>query len=119
MDRIYTQRRLENLLLFIAWKEDQETAIALGHPYSIDGFDYFWFNMAINCDRDGDMGQKDAHGVYERKWRTDSVELNKVRPATPDEVELYLRYFPKLGKRSLFRYDCGIFMQEPTIEDYD
>ena len=54
-----------------------------------------WFFEAINCMRDGSMGKKDSNGVYERTWFGDSIfadELSTLRPATREEVELYLEY---------------------------
>lgn len=72
---------------FVAWQESGETALAL-----ID--DCYWFNMALNCYRDGDMGEKTTDGIYERAWATDYIDepdRATVRPMTPDEVAIYRR----------------------------
>jgi len=55
-----------------------------------------WFNAAINALRDGDMGEKDENGVYSRIWWADDMfnaEIEDLRPATIDEVNLYLKYY--------------------------
>lgn len=68
--------------------EDATRAIAL-----CDGT---WFYRAINTLRDGDMGEKDENGVYERTWYADDIfnaDVDNVRPATISEVKLYLKYF--------------------------
>ena len=72
------------------YKTDTVTAIAL-----CDSNGYF--EVAINCLRDGDMGEKDENGVYERKWSGDYIdcygdERNTLRPATQQEIDLYLQY---------------------------
>lgn len=67
--------------------EDTTRAIAL-----CDGT---WFYRAINTLRDGDMGEKDENGVYERTWYGDDIfnaDVDNVRPATISEVKLYLKY---------------------------
>lgn len=67
--------------------EDATRAIAL-----CDGT---WFYRAINTLRDGDMGEKDENGVYERTWYGDDIfnaDVDNVRPATISEVKLYLKY---------------------------
>lgn len=56
-----------------------------------------YFFEAINCMRDGSMGEKDDNGVYERHWYGDYIscygnERESLRPATKEEVDLYLRY---------------------------
>ena len=56
-----------------------------------------YFVQAINCMRDGDMGEKDENGVYQRIWYGDYIdcygnERATLRPATPEEVELYKQY---------------------------
>lgn len=50
-----------------------------------------WFATAINCDRDSQMGEPDADGVYSRIWMADEVSLgDNPRLATHKEVFLYL-----------------------------
>lgn len=55
-----------------------------------------YFEQAINCVRDSDMGEKDEKGVYSRIWWADYIKCygneRDIRPATPQEVELYLQY---------------------------
>ena len=55
-----------------------------------------YFEQAINCVRDSDMGDKDENGVYGRIWYADNIRIygneRDIRPATPQEVELYLMY---------------------------
>lgn len=75
------------------WIDNQNIrAIALCDPTG-------YFHEAINCTRDGSMGEKDENGVYERHWYGDSVicygyERESLRPATKEEIDLYLRYVP-------------------------
>lgn len=65
-----------------------------------------YFFEAINCLRDGSMGEKDKNGVYDRHWYGDYIdcygdESESLRPATNEEVALYLDYVPledALGK---------------------
>lgn len=65
-----------------------------------------YFYEAVNCLRDGSMGEKDENGVYERHWYGDYIdcygdESESLRPATNEEVALYLDYVPledALGK---------------------
>lgn len=69
------------------WIKDKVRTIAL-----CDGT---WFYVAINALRDGDMGEKDENGVYERRWWADDIyntDVEDVRPANLAEVELYLKY---------------------------
>lgn len=73
---------------FVAWKQtygnEELTAIA----YMAENA---WFNIAINCMRDGDMGKKDTDGVYDRHWSTDEVWIeDEPRVATEREILLYL-----------------------------
>ena len=75
-------------------KYESETvrAIALCDPSG-------YFSQAINCMRDGDMGEKDENGVYDRIWYGDYIdcygnERETLRPATAKEVELYKKYCP-------------------------
>ena len=55
-----------------------------------------WFTVAINAVRDGQMGEKDENGVYERTWWSDAImndsDATNVRPASIGEVNLYLKY---------------------------
>lgn len=58
-----------------------------------------YFNEAINCMRDGSMGEKDENGVYERHWYGDNIdcygnERESLRLATKEEIDLYLQYVP-------------------------
>lgn len=58
-----------------------------------------YFFEAINCMRDGSMGEKDHNGVYERHWYGDNIncygnERESLRLATKEEIDLYLRYVP-------------------------
>ena len=80
---------------FYAWKEDGETPIA----FSFDG-DYF--HEAINCPRDGSMGEKDADGVLECHWYADYLRsydgVEDLRYATPAEVKLYMKKCPNWAK---------------------
>ena len=72
---------------FVAWEKDNDGVTAIAYM-SGNG----WFNVAINCCRDGDMGEKDCWGVYNRKWWTDMVWIeNEPREARLDEALLYLQ----------------------------
>ena len=89
---------------FYAWNEDGETAIA----FSMNGR---WFNEAINCCRDGDMGKKDEDGVYERHWFGDDIYgigVENVRYATPSEVELYIKKCPGWVRENVYRDGISI-----------
>lgn len=85
---IRNYRRLD----FKAWQNDgdpeAETALALvGH----NG----WFDVALNCMRDGDMGTKGEDGIYSRAWYGDAVwdeEAKTLRAMTEAEVDLYLAH---------------------------
>ena len=71
---------------FLAWEEAGETALALVNRRG-------WFHMAFNCMRDGDMGHKDADGIYEIGWATDWLPPRaKTRPMTEPEVDIYIRH---------------------------
>jgi hypothetical protein len=78
------------------WANNQNNgnirAIALCDPTG-------YFNEAINCMRDGSMGEKDENGVYERHWYGDDIncygnERESLRLATKEEIDLYLQYVP-------------------------
>jgi len=74
---------------FVSWDEEGETATALVGP------DGEFFYAAINCKRDGDMGEKGPDGVWDRVWWGDSIhcaEVSNVRPATVREARLWLRH---------------------------
>lgn len=82
-----------SLLRFVAWKNGgdpkAETAYAL-----VEGH-YDYFRCAINCMRDGDMGEKDERGIWSREWWGDSIwpeERPTMRPMTYEEVEMYMQY---------------------------
>ncbi len=56
-----------------------------------------YFVVAINCMRDGDMGEQGEDGVFERYWGGDYIyedEYATLRPATGPEVALYLKHVP-------------------------
>ena len=73
--------------VFKAWRDcfSEKTSIALCYGR--------WFEMALNCCRDGDMGSLDEEGYYERLWATDEIysDAEFVRNATEWEVEAYLK----------------------------
>lgn len=93
------RKRLE-CLVYLSWLEegsvrdehsgcyvrDRVRAIAL---CDVDG----WFDVGINCLRDGDMGSKGDDGVYERLWYGDAISaglgVSGLRCATMEEVKLY------------------------------
>ena len=90
------QRRIE-ILTVMSWENEYrgETlrAIAL-----CDSAGYF--DTAINCMRNGSMGEKDKNGVYDRKWWGDYIDCygdegKTLRPATAEEVALYKQYCPE------------------------
>lgn len=79
---------------FKAWRNDCDEKI-----WAIALCDGDWFDEALNCVRDGDMGDKDKDGDYSRIWGGDEIwesEKASVRPATYDEVR---RYIEKVGIR--------------------
>lgn len=90
-------KKILSVMTFMSWENEEWNgnrnlgtirAIALCDQ---QGF----FNQAINCMRDGDMGEKDENGVYGRIWYGDYIEngdCKNLRPATQEEVELYLKY---------------------------
>lgn len=73
---------------FVAWQNYETTAIA----YMVENA---WFQEAINCMRDGDMGEKDADGVYSRHWGGDEVWIDD-EPRLATEIEIFL-YLHKVG----------------------
>lgn len=55
----------------------------------------WFFAVAINCLRDDDMFGVNSDGVYNRQWANDYVwteELTSMRPATENEIRLYMKY---------------------------
>ena len=75
-----------NRLDFLAWEESGETAFAL-----VDRFG--WFDWALNCMRDGDMGERGDDGIYTRYWASDELPYKaKTRPMTEYEVDRYLKH---------------------------
>ena len=59
--------------------------------------DGIWFMEAMNCCRDGDMGEMGDDGVYSRTWGSDGLNIYGAeeydyRPASPSEVDLYLKH---------------------------
>lgn len=122
----------EELLIecpFLAWTENGETAIALCDSY-LNG--NMFFVEAINCCRDGDMGEKDEKGVYQRHWYGDYIENGqpeKIRYATKEEVELYLEYcnpsmnpecdrFEYVGVALFGQKYFGMFKDNGTADDF-
>ena len=93
------------VLCFMSWENDEATewseerqmfvstkirAIALCEQNG-------YFYEAINCMRDGSMGEKDDNGVYSRHWYADTINCNgdeyaSLRYATNEEIELYLSH---------------------------
>lgn len=55
-----------------------------------------FFYSAINCMRDGSMGEKGEDGVYSRIWWNDYIQSDEVglRPANAEEIKLYLAHCP-------------------------
>lgn len=90
-----------DVLTFMSWNEEDLDGSSIRTIALCDGSDYF--DTAINAVRDGQMGEKDEFGVYPRIWYGDFIEnnytTNDVRPATADEVDLYLRYCPLEERR--------------------
>lgn len=70
-----------------------------------------YFDVAINCMRDGSMGEKDERGVYECKWSSDDAGAcygdSDLRPATAEEVALYRIYCPNEFKEGVYCDDLG------------
>lgn len=88
---------------FLSWDEEGTVYSKAGNKYvpikdatrAIALCDGTWFYQAINALRDGQMGEKDGNGVYERIWAGDDIfnsDVDNVRPATISEVKLYLKY---------------------------
>lgn len=78
------------ILRFATWIEYGERAYALMDQST-------FFDTAINCCRDGNMGEKDERGIYSRHWAGDYADSSDtyvatVRPMTSDEIDLYLDY---------------------------
>ena len=94
-----------DVLTFMSWNEEDLDGSPIRAIALCDNSNYF--DTAINAPRDGQMGEKDEFGVYPRIWYGDLIEnnytANDVRPATADEVDLYLRYCP-LEERSACEY---------------
>lgn len=84
------------------YEDEVVRAVALCDPSE-------YFSHAINCMRDGSMGEKDENGVYERIWYSDFIdcygdERKTLRPATATEVELFKKYCP-LQEESFWPYE--------------
>ena len=103
------QRNIQ-ILTVMSWKNEYHgewlRAIAL-----CDSTNYF--DVAINCMRDGSMGEKDANGVYDRKWVSDMADAYfsdcDLRVANEEEVELYKQYCPELFRdRMTFEGDMRV-----------
>lgn len=78
------------ILRFATWEEYGERAYALIDQYT-------FFDTAINCCRDGSMGEKDERGIYSRHWIADYAENSDtygitVRPMDSSEIDMYLDY---------------------------
>lgn len=74
---------------FLSWDEAGEVATALVEP------DGDWFTAAINCMRDGSMGERGEDGVYDRLWWGDGIKngpARNIRPATLTEVKKWLAH---------------------------
>lgn len=78
------------------WDQEQRKYVGGGKIRAIALCDHNGFFMkAINAVRDGDMGKKDEHGVYERKWYGDYIgngNVSDIRPASYTEVLFYQKY---------------------------
>lgn len=77
-------------IIIKSWNNDFENEPRAIAAVEEDG----WFNVAINCVRDGDMGKLGLDGVYSRTWGTDWADENDLRPASEEEVEKYLNHIP-------------------------
>lgn len=84
-------KKEKKILTFKSWENSCEKgtrAIALCDATN-------WFAEAINCVRDSNVNTKDERGVYTQHWVADNVrddELGSIRPATEEEIDLYLDY---------------------------
>lgn len=76
-----------NHSLYVAWEEAGETALACIEENG-------WFVFALNCMRDGDMGDKNEDGIYTRSWSTDWAPINDptIRLMNYQEYMLYKKY---------------------------
>lgn len=94
-----------DVLTFMSWDEEDLDGSPIRTIALCDNTGYF--ETAINAVRDGDMGEKDEFGVYPRIWYGDYIDNNytakDIRPATAEEVNLYLRYCP-LEARGSYEY---------------
>lgn len=77
---------------FLSWAQEGYDVRAVALVNEND-----WFDEAVNCMRDGDMGELGDDGAYERIWYGDCANIYgddeyDYRPATPSEVDLYLRH---------------------------
>lgn len=89
-------RRFE-ILTVMSWENEYHDGELLRAIALCDSMNYF--DVAINCMRDDWMGEKDANGVYDRKWYGDTAGKafsdRDLRGATKDEVALYRQYCPE------------------------
>jgi len=81
-----------HVMTFMSWDNEYEgqtvRATALCSPSG-------YFDVAINCVRDSDMGERGTDLVYERKWYADYIDTSayeNLMPSTKEEVEMYLRH---------------------------
>lgn len=90
------QRKIE-ILTVMSWENEYHNGEWLRAIALCDSANYF--EVAINCMRDGSMGEKDGNGVYERKWWSDTAgeayDDRDLRGATKQEVALYKQYCPE------------------------
>lgn len=80
-----------------------------------------WFEVAVNCHRDGSMGDIDADGYCSRCWYSAYIEdgyfEGHLRPATWFEVKKYLeltkfesiRHYEPSPEESPYKLISGLF----------
>lgn len=92
-----------DVLTFMSWNEEDLDGSSIRAIALCDDTGLFY--EAINAPRDGQMGKKDENGVYDRIWWGDYIEngcdVKDVRPATKEEVDLYLKYCPIENRRDM------------------
>lgn len=79
---------------FMSWDNEDSDGSSIRAIALCDDDGYF--DEAINCVMDGDMGRKDEKGVYDRHWYGDYIcnccNKKNIRCATHEEVCMYKEY---------------------------
>ena len=94
---------------WLAWKPGHQDIWAFAYMTADR-----WFEEAINYMNDGDMGEPNEFGVYDRHWFFDSLaydDESEYRPMTDAEIMLYITHCNK-------DINKGVITQDTLIANY-